>query len=624
MIQSLAWLALLTLWTVFGQELAPRASWPAEVEAYRALLRSRSKDVEGWAAAARELRKFMIEHDPDYPVYHHAAPEGWINDPNGITWDPSTGLYHTFYQYTRTYDESCMHGNTTNCSAYSPEGKKYNAMVWGHIVSRDLVVWRDWPGVEADSEWDALGVFSGNCVLRDHAGIVCIYSGFKRVPCDTGVCAYSSDWVHWEKRGCIPQAPNPRAPDPAKQANHDTAIFKDGDSWFILSGGCTFDGGNVPKPGLKCEGNAQLWESADLINFTYVSPLVPGGPGWFWELPYLLPFDASGNAIDNYHMRDGEQFALMFGELFGSDHSNSYWVGSYNHTTKRFVPFGANDSNSSQWPKPRLLDDHAVYYSFNPHATDLSGPNGSARRLMFGWLSGDLSPAVLARTVPYWQSTFSLLRTITIQGDAIVQLPTPEVEALRSSRLANNGSMTVLPGVAQPLPGVQGDVLELWARFSLRTKASSFGLEWRRMGGRTCRIIYSVEARTIRVEGGAAIPVDLVQQTAPDVLELRLFLDRSVIEVYSGGAAVSGRCISHPDLAVRRSVARPEVAAFVDADRVDLSFDSWDMRSMWGIEVEPEETSTATPPVGIASPTTKTSPTAMAGGADDVLREVEV
>ena len=32
------------------------------------------------------------------------------NDPNGVTYDPASGLYHRFFQYDKTYSDECMHG----------------------------------------------------------------------------------------------------------------------------------------------------------------------------------------------------------------------------------------------------------------------------------------------------------------------------------------------------------------------------------------------------------------------------------------------------------------------------------------------------------------------------------
>ena len=192
-------------------------------------------------------------NDPDYPIYHLAAPEGWNNDPNGIIHDEHVdGLYHRFYQYDKTYGDDCMHGNTKHCAFNGTTVQNPASRVWGHTVSKDGAIWEDWPGIDADSKWDAPGVFSGNCAIRDNGKPVCIYSNGH---CSVGVCAYSDDYVTWRKTGCMTQAPSPRS-----QTNHDTSIWRDGpgSTWFILSGGCTYNGGNVPVPGVPCKGNAQV------------------------------------------------------------------------------------------------------------------------------------------------------------------------------------------------------------------------------------------------------------------------------------------------------------------------------------------------------------------------------
>ena len=276
---------------------ATAAAWDPAIEAYRAQLIAFTKDdVKGWATKTRAAREWMAANDPDYPLYHLTAPEGWNNDPNGVTFDPKSGLYHRFYQYDKTYGDACMHGNTRNCSL-GPSGAAVPnaaARTWGQTVSRDGAFWEDWPGVDADkSGVDDVGVFSGNCAINDDGSPVCIYSNGR---CDIGVCAYSTDWVHWSKTACMTKAPSARS-----QTNHDSSIWRDGPggTWYMLSGGCTYNGTNNASLGVPCEGNAQLWNSSDLKTFTYMQPITPGGPGPYWELPYLLPFDEHGEAIDN-------------------------------------------------------------------------------------------------------------------------------------------------------------------------------------------------------------------------------------------------------------------------------------------------------------------------------------
>ena len=91
--------------------LSRGSQWDPSIEAYRALLvdfnrhkNVSSSTVANWSATTRAARQWMAERDPDYPLYHLAAPEGWNNDPNGVTFDPKEGgLYHRFYQYDKTY-----------------------------------------------------------------------------------------------------------------------------------------------------------------------------------------------------------------------------------------------------------------------------------------------------------------------------------------------------------------------------------------------------------------------------------------------------------------------------------------------------------------------------------------
>jgi sucrose-6-phosphate hydrolase SacC (GH32 family) len=304
------------------------------IDDYRNMLTSFSKNTSQWAKTTAALRIYMQLKDPDYPLYHLVAPEGWINDPNGVTYDPSTGLYHRFYQYNKVYSATCNQKNQTGCLALNLSKSTGRARTWGHTVSKDLALWEDWPGIDADFEWDSVSVFSGNCAILDDndngsandnaeytAGYktVCIYDGVYSMDkyAEVAVCAFSKDWIHWDKKLCL--GPD-RAPSYNSQVQHDTAIWRDtpGGTWYILSGGCTFgtnaSNDNTTKGGTQL-GNGQLWSSTNLRNFSYVGPITkPGGPGNYWELPYLLPFDSEGNPLDNSNHAQASQYAMMFGE----------------------------------------------------------------------------------------------------------------------------------------------------------------------------------------------------------------------------------------------------------------------------------------------------------------------
>jgi beta-fructofuranosidase len=575
--------------------------WPAAVTDFRSLLQNFSTNVRQYANAAQSLRSWMADHDPDYPLYHLAAPEGWNNDPNGVTYDPASGLYHRFYQWDKTYTEECNHLVQTNCSPFGYQGRNINARVWGHTVSRNLAIWEEWPGINADSAADALCVFSGNCAIDDNGTTVCIYTSCRNASCDTGTCAYSSDWVHWMKKACMTQAPSA-----ASQVNHDTSIFRLGKKWYIMSGGCTYNGTNVPSPNVTCEGNAQIWSSPDLRSFEYEHPLTPGGPGTYWELPYLLPFTKDGVALPNSAMASAEQTVL----LFGTDQAwpapprsnNPYWVGTFNSSAERFRPLGAT---TGAWPSPKVVDTAAAY-SFNPHATDDKGPDGSTRRLMFGWvISEGISAASTAGAVPYWQSAHSLPRVVGVHGTSITQEPAPELAFLRTQEHHLHTNKRLVPHGSGYLPGVTGDSLEIVAVFALNRLGlnGSFGFHLRQMTltnlskvSLGCDVSWDTRTSALSVAGVHGWAADILPQPAVGEVHMHIFLDRSVLEVYSGGAAVTQRCFLPQDvweqLSAPGSASRAATldAFALGAEATLVRFESWGMKSMWG-QVNPPDSS---------------------------------
>ncbi len=73
--------------------------------------------------------------------FHFSPSEKWLNDPNGLVYDPSNQTWHLFYQY-------------------NPKGMAMGNQVWGHAVSDDLMHWEE---LDIAIEQDYLGaVFSGS------------------------------------------------------------------------------------------------------------------------------------------------------------------------------------------------------------------------------------------------------------------------------------------------------------------------------------------------------------------------------------------------------------------------------------------------------------------------------
>merc|ERR1712185_859412 len=103
----------------------------------------------------------------------------------------------------------------------------------------------------ADSAYDSAGVYSGNVVISADGSATAIYTGNVDGHQKTyGVCARSTDGLlNWEKRDCMDDAARP---NPASPVNWDTQVWREGDAYFALVGGCTY-----PEP----RGTAYLWSA---------------------------------------------------------------------------------------------------------------------------------------------------------------------------------------------------------------------------------------------------------------------------------------------------------------------------------------------------------------------------
>lgn len=484
---------------------AKSASLPKPVAAFRKVVKS--KDVATFSAAALDLRRWMIANDPHRPIYHFTGPESWINDPNGVIYHK--GRYHLFYQY-----DPIVNGRRSK-------------RCWGHAVSKDLVHWKDWPvAIWPDSKYDRGGVYSGNMVIDDNGVPTALYTGNVAGHRETyGMQARSTDgWVTWHKKMVMDNASRPNAASPV---HWDGQIWKDGQTWYQLIGGAK-DG----------RGAAWLWTSPDLDKWTLARPIHTGGPGRFWELPYLVPMAG--------------KYALMIGVG-----GNPYWVGSYDRKTMTFTP----DS-----PKTRSADP-GDYYSFNPHMVDDKGPGGSRRRLMHGWVRNRPSPT---KAVPYWQGAHSIPRVITIAGGRIVQAPVGEIEVLRRGK-KSFANVAVKPGAKGLLKGLSGDALEIVATFK-PGRAKRFGVKVRASadGKRALPIWFDTDSRSF----GAANRRQVSDLKPGRTVEMRIFVDRSIVEVYVNGNAITKVAYIDPN-------ARG-VDVFAEGGQCTLvSLDAWTMASMW-------------------------------------------
>ncbi|EMA67057.1 glycoside hydrolase family 32 protein [Halorubrum kocurii] len=437
------------------------------------------------AVDMRRLRERVADAGEDgpggRPKYHLTPPANWLNDPNGlIRWD---GRYHVFYQY-------------------NPAGPFHNTIHWGHAVSDDLATWRDEPVALSPSPDgpDRDGCWSG-CAVDDDGTPTLLYTGGNgrdQLPClattdDPGLRT-------WEKYGGNPVIESPPADLDVLETEHWRAEFRDhnvwreGGRWHHLVGTGLADGG----------GAALLYTSETLTDWTYEGPLLAGGPdtGAVWECPELL--DLGDRRL--LHVSDYENVVYFLGTVEDDE----------------FVVESEGLLDHGDFYAPQSLDD-------------------GDRSLTWGWLPE--ARDVDAQWDAGWSGALSLPRVIETGPDGdLRQRPADEVADLRTERLVADETVALAPDERRRLD-VSGAAIEIEAAIAL-DDAEAVELSVFETPDRA-------EHTPIRYERDGTLSVDRAPSSGDghafadaqsmavppydEPLSLRVFLDRSVIELYANG-----------------------------------------------------------------------------------------
>ncbi|MBQ7364466.1 MAG: glycoside hydrolase family 32 protein, partial [Clostridia bacterium] len=494
-----------------------------------------------------------VEADPDTlyreeyrPQLHFSALVNWINDPNGLVYDPSNDTWHLFYQY-------------------NPYGLNIANQVWGHAVSSDLVHWKE---LDIAIEQDAFGaVFSGSCVV-DENNTTGFFSDHQ--PGESKLVAlYTSDGgdtAHGVEKQCIAYSKDHGVtwikPDLAIDRNivisnandrygrdfRDPKIFRYDNKWFMVIAG----------------GRARLFTSDNLIDWTMVCDM-----GFDSECPdfYPLAVDGDPNHIKWVYTASGDWY------IIGS-------LEKISETEYRFV------KESDRIPYNGGGEVYATQSFYN----DKSEAN---RRIGISWLQDYSASSLNGKT---WNGAQSLpheqtLRTVN--GSVILtSYPVSEVDSLRGKQTVSLQNVTVdaadkaltqNPGKAYDLELVLKPTAGAVVALTLRSNASQ-----------NLQVVYDSTAnklRVIRARASAAvgnIPTGTMELPLyPDAngnVTIRVIMDTTVVEVFGnhGEAACTGYLVPDAD-AINTSLS-------VSGNAEIVSLKLWRMQSIWhtGEEILPD------------------------------------
>ncbi|MBK9159475.1 MAG: glycoside hydrolase family 32 protein [Propionibacteriaceae bacterium] len=452
-----------------------------------------------FAAAENAIAGSLATQDPDYPLFHVAPPVGRLNDPNGLVL--RDGRYHAFYQF----------------SPFHPHRK---LVYWGHASSDDLTHWRDdGPAIVPDSRYDADGAYSGSAVL-DGPDVRFYYTGNLRHPDggrDTSQCLVTStDLERFDKHPGNPLIP---VPPPGYTAHvRDPQVWRDADGSYRMCLGAQR---------ANETGCALLYRSNDGIQWWFEGELsFPDAQGAFdafgymWECPSLIrvPDEASGE------WRDVLVFCPQGIAPLGEGFENIFPCGS---VIGRLVGTELRDTG------PFVELDRG----FEFYAPQVVARQDADREppLLLAWLgnAGEDDQPSLAHG---WVHTLSVPRELTVRDGRLVQRPRLECPA-RTSMQINGRQLRNQRVELVEARGVRSFALGLCLDV---TEAQSWSL---RLGAEDCHIDLAVaqgrlvvDRSTTRYPHGGRRTVTLPETPT---IELDLYFDRSVLEVFFGRGALA-------------------------------------------------------------------------------------
>lgn len=398
--------------------------------------------------------------------YHYSAKQNWLNDPNGLLYDDSTGVYHMFYQY-------------------NPEENFWGHMSWGHATSTDMINWQEqavaipemtaqpftdftYTNTEGDlkdvgevryigtptTNWGEDGengrkyVFSGSAIqdknnvtgLGENTILAYFTScyqiatrkndgaenglgswlGFKEV--QEQHLAYSTDggqtFQHYDpdqaKAGIQPIIPVTMMPHgDAKDFRDPKVVFdEEHNQWLMV---------------LVAGQEAQIFRSTNLLDWEYTSAIkrehdVNVG---VWECPELIPMKVEGSQETKWILTMSVQ-----DNAYASGSGMQYMVGELD-ADGNWVP-----ENNQTLSDPEWLDFGEDFYAgvtFNNVAND--------RKVMLAWMS-NWKYVNEQKTTP-WYSHMTVPRELTLVANAafddgyqLIQKPIAEFDSLKETAIS--------------------------------------------------------------------------------------------------------------------------------------------------------------------------------------------
>jgi beta-fructofuranosidase len=421
------------------------------------------------------------------------------------------GIYHLFYQLTPYSDES---------------GIKY----WGHARSRDLAKWEHLPIALAPSnDKGEESVWSGCCVINGKGQPMAFYTSIAPGKpaldhAEQWAATSDDDLRHWEKSPANPVLTEALHGETKIYDWRDPFIFRDGKRSFMVLGGSL----NQSKGG---QAVVMIYEAenVELTKWKYRGVLFhhPDAEARTAECPNFFKL--------------GDEWVL-FVSPYGKV---QYFVGEFDAETCRFRP------------RTRGLLDHGPNF-YAPNTMIV--PDG--RRLVWGWVNGFPNGRG-------WNGCLSLPRALSLSRDGqLRQKPAPQLSKLRGKGVTWKNVPFSREPETLSLPAT--NTLEIEAEIDLQS-ATSINLQLK-SGAQAPQM--DLDYNGLELRGlDAVAPLHLAKGERK--LKLRIFIDRSVLEVFANETVCLTKRID-PLEANAVFVVRAE-GGQASAKRIQ----AWPMQTIW-------------------------------------------
>jgi len=431
------------------------------------------------ALAARDLRERLLS-DPHRPGYHFVMPEGIANP-----FDPNGAIYwksryHLFYIFQD-----------------KRSGTKLDH--WGHISSTDLFHWRHHPTDLLD------GMYSGNCFINaDGVPTICYH---QRGQGNAMAVALDDDLNEWEKLDTNPITPDTQGGDEdhKKYKSWDPHGWLEGDTYYAIFGGQHPAVAKAPTLGGE-------WR--------YVGDLFAHGVDG-------VSLEEDVSCPDLFKL--GNKDVLL---CISHDLGCRYYVGEWKN--EQFYP---ESHEQMSWV------DHSF---FAPESLI----DDQGRRIMWAWIMD--APQWGVRWEHGWSGILSLPRVLSLGDDGQLRMDVPEeIEALRYDA-SSKRNLALQSGTDMQIDRIGGNSLELFIDME-SADASEFGVKVRVSpdGQEETSIFYDASDGTLKVDTRKSGPEhpSKALEAAPfklkkgERLQLRVFVDKSVVEVFANSRQAIARRI---------------------------------------------------------------------------------